>query len=84
MKSPLVMNASYISEENKGRYSDIQVLKSNAGFYLGTVFVDEDGFKEPGSRDSDYYTTKEEAEAALRVYQSLDGETAALVLRSTP
>lgn len=46
-------------------YSDLQVLKSAAGWYIGTIHTDDDGFQEPGSRDSGYYQTKEEAQQAL-------------------
>lgn len=47
----------------------LQVLNSQAGFYLGTV--DADGF--PCSRESvEYWTTAAEAEAALAGVEGLD------------
>lgn len=69
MKSPMVENASYLTK--KTGYSELQVLKSAAGFYIGTMFVDpEDGFQEPGSRDSDYFPSREEAQAELDTWES--------------
>ena len=47
-------------------YSDLKVLSSGAGFYVGTVHTDpEFGFDEPGSRDSDYFPDAESAAAFL-------------------
>lgn len=46
-------------------YSDLKVLSSGAGFYVGTVHTDPSGFTEPGSRDSDYFGTPEEAQTFL-------------------
>ncbi len=58
-------------EDSDGEYSHIQVMKSAAGWYIGTTFThNEDseypGMVEPGSRESGYYALKEEAEAALK------------------
>lgn len=50
---------------NASRYSPLQVLRSAAGYYIGTVYHNEDGFDEPGSRDSEYFATAEEAQHAL-------------------
>ena len=67
MKSPMVQNAPYIPKSEKCCYSDLQVMKSAAGYYVGTIYTDpKDGFKEPGSRDSDYFATQEEAEQELK------------------
>jgi hypothetical protein len=63
MKSPMITETGHIT--NKDRYSDLQVLKSRAGYYVGTVYI-EDGFETPGSRDSDYFATQTEAEEYLR------------------
>lgn len=44
----------------------LQVLQSNAGFYIGTLSLDEDIGWTPESRDSEeYYDTREQAENAL-------------------
>lgn len=64
MKSPMVQSLDSI--EDKGRYSDLQVLRSGAGFYVGTIYHNPEGFDEPGSRDSDYFPTREQAEAYLK------------------
>ena len=68
MKSPMVTNLDCIP--NKSGYSDLQVLSSAAGYYIGTMYlnVEENGteWEEPGSRDSGYYRTREEAEDGRR------------------
>jgi hypothetical protein len=63
MKSPMVESASYISD--KGNYSEMQVLRSAAGFYVGTIYNHPDGFQEPGSRDSGYFPTFDKAQEYL-------------------
>lgn len=63
MKSPMVQNLECI--KNKDSYSELQVLKSAAGYYVGTLHTDENGFTEPGSRDSGYFRTKSEAQTFL-------------------
>ena len=48
-------------------YSDLQVLESAAGFYIGTIF-NVDGVTtrpEPGSRDSTYFPHLIQAQTAL-------------------
>lgn len=52
-----------------GHYSKLQVLKSAAGFYVGRLFRYLNGDETPGSRDSEYFSTKEEAEEALAEMQ---------------
>lgn len=70
MKSPMVQNADYISD--KGRYSELKVMRSPAGWYLGTTYNHPDGFEEPGSRDSGYFRTEEAAKAELQIAQGGD------------
>jgi hypothetical protein len=69
MRSIIVNNmlsAGMITEEDAKRYSDLRVLQSGAGFYIGTVYDNPEGYTEPGSRESyHYYPTREEAEQAL-------------------
>ncbi len=71
MKSPIVQNADYMTEEVKAGYSELQVLDiSPAGFYVGTLYSAWDGvlkahITEPGTRDSGYFSTREEAQAYL-------------------
>ena len=46
--------------------SAFKVLKSGAGWYIGTTHIDEEyGYEEPYSRESLYFATKAQAEAAL-------------------
>lgn len=48
------------------KISELRVLESAAGYYIGRTCVDEDGFSFPYSRNSaEYYATEEEAEQAL-------------------
>jgi len=64
MRSPLIENASYIKD--KHLYSELQVLRSAAGYYIGTVYHNPEGFAEPGSRDSvSYYSSEETAQYEL-------------------
>lgn len=85
MKSPMVTN---LAIPNKEGYSELQVLRSNAGYYIGTMYtnVEEDGtsWESPGSRDSGYYANEEDAAHALSAIKLMGDETAALVLRQNP
>ena len=48
--------------ESEGKHFPLQVLRSNAGYYIGTI--DEDGF--PLSRESkEYFRKQAEADQAL-------------------
>ena len=73
MKSPMVEHADYIPD--KGNYSEMKVMKSGAGYYVGTVYHNPEGFDEPGSRDSDYFRTKAQAEAYLKAIEEDDAPT---------
>lgn len=47
-------------------YSDLKVLKSNAGYYVGTQFTGGGiPYPQPGSRDTGYFATEEEADDLL-------------------
>ncbi len=57
-------------------YGPLQVLKSAAGFYVGTLFnegTEEHPFLIPGSRDSDYFPTFNRAKSYLD-YVTADDE----------
>ena len=51
------------------RYTDLEVLHSNAGYFIGRLcWVEEDGlpgYRDMGSRESVYFRTQEEAQQAL-------------------
>lgn len=54
-------------------YSELQVLKSNTGFYVGTIYTDPStGITEPGTRDSDYFSAERRARAELDKFISGD------------
>lgn len=65
----MVTQLTCIPAKEKGGYSDLQVLQSAAGYYVGTTYtnVEADGstWTEPGSRDTGYFATHEEAEKYL-------------------
>ena len=82
MKSNLVDNV--VPQEEKGRYTDLRVLRSAAGYYVGTMYVHPEGWEEPGSRDSDYFASKDEAEAYLTALDRLDEDFAKQFTRETP
>jgi len=70
MKS--IQVANIIDQAHRPNYSDLQVLKSAAGWYIGTIHTDpKEGFQEPGSRDSDYYSSEERARYALIYLENL-------------
>lgn len=75
MKSPMISIADYIAVEDKDRYSDMQVLKSGAGYYVGTIYSNPDGYQEPGSRDSGYFATEGAAAAHLKAIEEGDATT---------
>ena len=66
MKSPMVTPAAYLKD--KENYSELQVLRSAAGYYIGTLYSNPGGFVEPGSRDSGYYPTHKVAKEALMAH----------------
>ena len=59
----MVETQDYITD--KDRYSELQVLQSGAGYYVGTLYNNPDGFVEPGSRDSGYFPTRQAAQDYL-------------------
>ena len=61
MKSPQTLKLPDVH-----RYSDLKVMKSQAGFYVGTTY--DDG--SPGSRDSGYHPTRKAAERTLSLIVS--------------
>ena len=52
----------------QGTYSDLRVLRSPAGWYIGTV-VQETG--EPGSRDTCYFANETAADFALELLKRM-------------
>lgn len=46
-------------------YSELQVLESSAGFYIGRYY-NGDGYSVPGNRESKYFPTKEVADNKLK------------------
>lgn len=62
MRSPMLVRMGMDS----ANYSPLKVMKSAAGYYVGTSHTDPTyGFEEPGSRDSGYFGTSAEAQAWL-------------------
>jgi len=52
---------------SEGEYTDLQVCRSGAGWFVGTMFHNKTlgGFIEQGSRESEYFATEKEALIAL-------------------
>ncbi len=47
-------------------YGELWVLRSAAGFYVGTLFWDSEfRYWSPGSRDSGYFSTRPQAQVCL-------------------
>jgi hypothetical protein len=65
VKSRMIQAASYIPDADKKLYSDLKVMHSAAGFYIGTVYDCPDLGPCPGSRDSGYYSDRASCEKDL-------------------
>lgn len=66
MKSKQVLNVNSGNESEQSRYSDLKVMQSAAGWYVGTTYQEPGaGYEEPGSRDTGYFATQTEALRAL-------------------
>ena len=66
------MKSSQVSRhdsEHKNSYTPLQVLSSAAGFYIGTLYNNPDGYQEPGSRDSGYFNSFQQAEDMLESWK---------------
>jgi len=47
-------------------YSRLQILRSAAGYYIGTIYIDRDHlFESPGSRDTSYFQNLDQAVRAF-------------------
>ncbi|MDD2731405.1 MAG: hypothetical protein PHW33_04770 [Candidatus Portnoybacteria bacterium] len=68
----MIRDANYVDDKEK--YSELMVLQSAAGYYVGTMYTNEDGYEEPGSRDSDYFRTRNEAEIFLKYTEQSNDE----------
>jgi hypothetical protein len=53
----------------KDGLSDLKIMKSHRGYYLGKEYTHPEGWTEPYVRESSYYVTKEEAEGELAKYE---------------
>jgi hypothetical protein len=77
MKSPMVETLQCVT--NKSGYSELQVLRSPAGWYVGTLYWNTDEpthhYEQPGSRDSCYFRTEDEAKEYLRLLEAANPES---------
>ncbi len=65
--------ANTVSNGGEYHYSQLRVLKSAAGWYIGTLYTNPDTKSvSPGSRDSDYYSSEERARYALTYLENLE------------
>jgi len=66
MKSPMIDSANNISAQEKELYGHMHVMVSPAGFYIGTLYWDnEKKMFDAGSRDTDYFLTYKQADDYL-------------------
>ena len=85
MRSEQIEKAKHMTEKEKANHTDLQVLHSNAGWYVGTLYQEKDPvgnviWTEPGSRDTDYFKSQDDAARYLRIMeQGFD-----LPVRKTP
>ena len=54
--------------------SELRILQSAAGYYVGRVEITEEGYEVPYCRESGYYPTREKAESALAFLRELERE----------
>lgn len=54
--------------------SELRILQSAAGFYVGRVEISPEGYEFPYCRESGYYPTREKAESALTFLCELEHE----------
>lgn len=54
--------------------SELRILQSAAGFYVGRVEISPEGYEFPYCRESGYYPTREKAESALEFLRELEHE----------
>lgn len=72
LKSLQVRNTYSPGAIEPSSYSRLQILKSPAGYYLGTIYIDpEHLFEEPGSRDTTYFPHLDQAVRALELLTTL-------------
>ena len=64
----------HIPQSEQYAYSDLCVMKSAAGWYVGTIYSDPKGFQEPGSRDTDYFATEKDAKFVLELLERLEAQ----------
>jgi hypothetical protein len=72
------------TQEEQNRYSELKVLRSGAGYYIGTIYRNPEGFEEPGSRDTHYFRTEEEAQTYLDMLNFMNDDTAMKYMRLYP
>jgi hypothetical protein len=72
MKSFQVLNV--IPPAEQGNYDDLQAMRSAAGWYLGTMYVSRSGNASPGSRDTNYFRSSEDATLALTELEKVETE----------
>jgi hypothetical protein len=75
----MIESANYLDKED---FSDLQVCRSGDSYYIGTTYTDpETGNKEPGSRDTEYFPTKD---SATRELNRIEDNTSTIKLRMEP
>ena len=70
MSGETIMTGANKGEFGKRGYSELKVMESSAGYYLGTDYTSIDhilmnAYPSPGSRETHYFNLISEAESAL-------------------
>jgi hypothetical protein len=58
------------SHKEDPHISEFIVLRSAAGWYIGTIQTSDEGWLEPNTRETDYFDSQEEAQRALEKYKN--------------
>lgn len=66
------------------KYSELKVCRSPAGYFVGTSFTTDEGYEEPGSRDSIYFQSIQEAERTLKRLESGEIDYTSPIMRLNP
>ena len=64
MPGETIMTGANKGEFGKRGYSELKVMESPAGYYLGTEYT-MDAYPSPGSRETCYFGSESEAASAL-------------------
>lgn len=74
----------YKQANDRRRFSELMVCRSPVGYYLGTLYTAPEGYQEPGSRDSIYFDSPQEARNLLAKLEAGELDYTDRRMRLTP